>query len=251
MSLTPAWVTEIENRARGLPVLLVEGSDDVTLFGHFLSQHAPGWQQRFYLDATGGKSHVIQGVTVHRPGWVGVIDRDEWSQADVEAASKRSPRLHILPRFCVESYFCDPVELWAALPVPQRQRVEDKLQALAGPILAALPDWIAHGAMWRVLRDLYKAARLPAELEDHPVTDEPSIRRVLTDWHTRLAPDSVLAQYHDELSRAQALAAETQLHQYVHGKKFFNQVVVQVLDGVFAGKGADDWLQKLRDAPIL
>ena len=40
------------------------------------------------------------------------------------------------------------------------------------------------------------------------------------------------------------------MHEYIHGKKFFNQVVVQVLDGLFAGKGADDWLQKLRDALI-
>ncbi|MCX6032517.1 MAG: hypothetical protein NT169_24895 [Chloroflexi bacterium] len=251
MSQTPRWVRDIESLARGLPVLLVEGEDDVTLLGYFLGQHAPGWQQRLYLAAANGKGHVVSGVAVHRPDWIGIVDRDEWSPADVQAAAARSPRLHVLPRFCTESYFCDPAELWAALPAQQQARAGDNLLALAGPIHAKLPDWVAHGAMWRVLRDLYKEARLPAKLEDSPVTDEATIRSILTDWHARLAPDPVLAHYRNELGNAQTLAAAAQLHEYIHGKKFFNQVVVQVLDGLFAGKGADDWLQKLRDAPIL
>jgi hypothetical protein len=242
---------EIESLARGLPVLLVEGEDDVTLLGHFLGQHAADWQQRLYLASAGGKGHVISGVAVHRRDWLGIVDRDEWSTADVAAAAARSPRLHVLRRFCTESYFCDPAELWAALPAQQQARAGDNLLALAGPIHAKLPDWVAHGAMWRVLRDLYKEARLPAKLEDSPVSDEATIRSILTDWHARLAPDPVLAHYRNELGNAQTLAAAAQLHEYIHGKKFFNQVVVQVLDGLFAGKGADDWLQKLRDAPIL
>jgi hypothetical protein len=250
VSQTPRWVDDIESRARGLPVLLVEGEDDVTLLGHFLGQHATDWQQRLYLAAAGGKAHVISGVAVHRSDWLGIVDRDEWSIADVQAVAARSSRLHILPRFCTESYFCDPAELWSALPAQQQARAGDDLPALAGPIHAKLPDWVAHGAMWRVLRDLYKEARLPAKLEDSPVTDEATIRGILTDWHARFAPDPVLAHYHNELGNAQTLAEAAQLHEYIHGKKFFNQVVVQVLDGLFAGKGADDWLQKLRDALI-
>lgn len=250
MSQTPRWVMEIESLARGLPVLLVEGEDDVPLLGHFLGQHVPDWQQRLYLAPAGGKGHVISGVAVHRRDWLGIVDRDEWSTADIAAAAARSPRLHMLPRFCTESYFCDPAELWAALPTQQQARAGDNPLALAGPIHAKLPDWVAHGAMWRVLRDLYKDARLPAKLENSPVTNEMTIRGILKDWHTRLAPDPVLAHYRDALGNAHTLAAETQLQEYIHGKKFFNQVVIQVLDGLFAGKGADDWLQKFRDAPI-
>ena len=44
--------------------------------------------------------------------------------------------------------------------------------------------------------------------------------------------------------------ADEQLTHYVHGKKFYTMVVVQILDHLFSGKGADDWLQKFRDAPI-
>ena len=251
MSQTPRWVMDIESLARGLPVLLVEGNEDVTLLGHFLLQLVPDWQQRLCLTAAGSKDPVVSGVAVHRPAWVGIVDRDEWSEADVDTALRRTPRLHVLPRFCVESYLRDPEELWDALPVIQRARVDNNPQVLTAEIDAHLQDWVAHGAMWRVLRQLYKDTRLPFDLEDHPVTDDETIRRILTVWNSRLAPDTVLAQYHEELARARSMATAQQLRSYIHGKKFYRRVVVQVLDRLFSGKGADDWQQKLRDAPLL
>jgi hypothetical protein len=250
MNGAPLWVTGIESLARGLPVLLVEGNDDATLIGHFLDQHASDWRQRLYLAPANGKDPVIRGVAVHRPAWVGIVDRDEWRQADVDAAAARSPRLFVLPRFCIESYLCDPDELWAALPATARARVSGNPETLTRPIYAALPEWVAHGAMWRVLRELYRTARLPAQLEDHPVSDEAEIRRILSEWHSHLAPDEVLGQYRAALKDALNLSPADQLHQYVHGMKFYNQVVLEILDHVFAGKGADDWLQKFRDSPI-
>ncbi|MEK7325453.1 MAG: hypothetical protein AAB217_09390, partial [Chloroflexota bacterium] len=198
----------------------------------------------------GRKTRVISGVADHRPGWLGIVDGDEWGQNDIEKALARSPHLKSLPRFCIESYFCHPTELWAALPQKQRSLVNDNPQALEAPIFAALPDWVAHGAMWRVLRQLYQAARLPSQLENEPVTDETEIRRILQNWHERLSPDSVIEQYRLELEAAKKLAHDEQLMRYIHGKKFYNQVVVQVLDRLFSGKGADDWLQKFRDAEI-
>lgn len=247
---TPAWIKDIELASRNLPVLLVEGPDDVTLFEHFFSQHAPGWELRLHIAAAGAKRHVIQGITVHRPEWIGIIDWDEWSLTDVQDAVAGSPRLRALPRFCIESYFCRPQELWAALPPGQRARVGNDPQLLAAPILEHLPDWVAHGAMWRVLRQLYHATRLPEALEREPVTDEAEIRRILEEWHANLAPESVLAHYRQELAQARQLSPDEQLTRYVHGKRFYNAVVVQVLDHLFAGKGADDWFQRFRDAPI-
>jgi hypothetical protein len=111
-----------------------------------------------------------------------------------------------------------------------------------------LTDWVAHGAMWRVLRRLYHSARLPAELERAPITDEAEIRRILESWHMRLAPDLVLQQYRQELDAARQLEPDEQIQTYIHGKRFYKQVVVQVLDGLFSGKGADDWLQRFQDA---
>jgi len=100
------------------------------------------------------------------------------------------------------------------------------------------------------LRQLYHDTRLPTALEREPVTDEAKIRRILEEWHARLAPEQVLAQYRQELEVARQLSPDEQLIRYIHGKKFYNMVVVQTLDNLFSGKGADDWLQKFRDAPI-
>ena len=161
----------------------------------------------------------------------------------MQEAVARSPHLRALPRFCIESYFCHPRELWAALPA----RVDDDPQNLAAPLLTALPDWVAHGAMWRVLRQLYRVARLPARLENEPVTDEAEIHQILLAWHDQLAPDRVVEQYRRELHTAKQLSQDEQLTRYVHGKKFYNQVVVQILDRLFSGRGADDWLQRFRD----
>jgi len=247
---TPSWVTDVERLALGKPVLLLEGKDDVELLRHFFSQHTPGWDLRLHLAAAEGKQRVIAGIAVHRPGWIGVVDRDEWSQDDVHQAVARSPRLNVLSRFCIESYFCHPAELWTALPPNQQARVNNDPQPLAAPIWEQLPDWVAHGAMWRVLRKLHPDTRLPAALERAPVTGEDEIRRILETWHARLAPDQVLGQYRQELWAAQQLSRDEQLQCYVHGKKFYNIIVVQTLDHLFSGQGAGDWFQRFRDSLI-
>lgn len=250
MSNIPSWIQDIEKENRGLPVLLVEGEDDVLLFTHFLNEYRTGWDLKLHVAAAGNKQRVITGVTRHHPEWVGIMDRDEWDEVSLQNAISRSPRLNVLPRFCIESYFCHPEELWAVLPPIQRARVSDDMQRLAEPIWKALPDWVAHGAMWRVLHRLHESAHLPTELESKPVTDEVEIRRILQTWHAQLAPDVVIEQYHQALKAARQLSPDDQLKNYVHGKKFYEQVVVQILDPLFAGKGTDDWLQKFRDAHI-
>ena len=254
MSDLPLWVADIEGRANAKPVVLVEGRDDVALLGHSLSQRDSEWGARLYLAAAGNKKKVIQGISIHRPNWIGIIDRDEWSPADIQDALQKSSRLKILPRFCIESYFCVPGELWDALPAVDRQKVGDDIARLNQPILAALPDWVAHGAMWRVLhareRGLLSDLGFPAELENQPVTDLTKIRDILQTWHDCLKPDDILNDYQDELQAAQQLPIEEQLKDCVHGKKFFNRVVVQHLDALFSGQGRDYWLQRFRDTQI-
>jgi hypothetical protein len=252
--MSDLWLERIERERGTRQVVLVEGRDDVVLLGHFLSQHDPAWDARLYLTAAEGKRRVVQGVSVHRPDWIGIIDRDEWSPADIQDALERTERLKILPRFCIESYFCVPGELWTALPAADRQKVDDDFGRLSQPILADLADWMAHGAMWRVLRarrqDLLSGLGFPAELENRPVTDPVKIRAILQTWHDHLKPDDILDAYQAELQEAQKLPEEEQLKDYVHGKRFFNQVVVQCLDALFSGKGRGYWLQRFRDTQI-
>ncbi len=249
MTAKPAWVQEVETRTRGLPVLLVEGPSDVRLFEHFFDRHAPGWRARFVILGAGSKEHVRSGVAVHHPEWRGIIDTDEWSPADVQAAVGDGGRLRALPRFCIESYTCDPDELWPLIPELRREAVAT-VEVLRQPIVDNLPAWVAHGALWRVLRRLYPFRQFPHQLEAQPITNEGEIRRILTDWHNQLAPEAVLAQYHLELEQARTLSPVEQLHCYVHGKMFYHQVVVQVLDHLFAGKGADDWVGRFLNANL-
>jgi predicted ATP-dependent endonuclease of OLD family len=247
MTDAPQWIKDIEFEAGPKLVLLVEGKTDVLLLRHFLAQYSPEWDKRFHVAFAGNKEQVFIGVKSHRPHWLGVVDQDEWNLQDVQERIKSSPHLKILPRFCIESYFCSPIELWAALPQAQRSHVGDDPQKLAASILTALPDWVAHGAMWRVLRRLRSAAHLPTQFDERPITDETEIRQILQTWHDQLAPDKVIEQYHQELNTAKQLSQDEQLTRYVHGKKFYNQVVVKVLNQLFERGEADDWLQRFRD----
>jgi hypothetical protein len=248
MSPMPLWVREIEDESRGLPVLLVEGTDDVDILEHFFNQHSPGWRNQFFVAAAGGKEHVKSGVATHHPDWLGIMDIDERSQVQVQAMANVSEHLIVLPRFCIESFFCYPEEIWPLIPAHQQNRLDNGFADFSQLIGAHLDDWVAHGAMWRVLRELYHQTRLPEELERSPVTDSNHIREILTNWHESLSPDRVIESYESELANAQRLSTEEKLKQYVHGKKFFNQVVVQILDQQFSGEGADDWVEKFRDA---
>ena len=250
MSPLPLWIREIEQQSRGLPVLLVEGLQDVTIFEHFFNQRSPGWDLRLYIAPAGGKRRVRTGVCTHRPDWIGIMDLDEWSDTDLQDAAQGSDRLEALPRLCIESYFCHPDELWPAIPPSQRARLSGDMDELARPIYDALPNWVMHGALWRVLRRLYRDTDFPVELEREPVTNEDEIRRILTDWHRNLAPDRVLEQYREQLNAAQSFSPEQQIKTYVHGKRFYNQVVVPTLNRSFPGGGADDWLDKFRDQNI-
>ena len=250
MNSMPAWVLEIETKSRGFPVLLVEGADDVDIFEHFFDQHSPGWRSQFFIAEAGGKNRVKSGVVTHHQDWAGIVDLDEFSLAQVQDMAAESDQIHVLPRFCIESYFCHPDEIWPLIPTQRQSRLVGGLDEFSQLVEVHVDDWVAHGAMWRVLRELYHQTRLPAELESAPVTSLVRIREILSNWHNNLSPDQVIESYERELEKAQALSIEDKLTQYIHGKKFFNQVVVQILDQSFSGKGADDWVEKFRDAKI-
>jgi len=51
----PIWLQSIEDLRGPLPVLLLEGPDDVDIMRHFLDQQASGWRMHFYLAPANGK----------------------------------------------------------------------------------------------------------------------------------------------------------------------------------------------------
>lgn len=245
------WLTDLETASGGKPVLLVEGNIDTRILADFLTQLSPGWEVQFVMLSAGSKSRVIEGVRDHDPDWAGVVDTDEWSPAEVQLALTSVPRVRALPRFCLENYFCLPQEIWQAIPPAQRNRIDET--QFAQPILAQLPAWVAHGAMWRVIRGrrehLLHRSGFPAELDRAPVTDLSQIRSILTAWYEQLDPDRIISEYQQELTEAEKLASDDQLKTYIHGKKFFRQVVVPTLNQFFDQTRTDIWLQRLTQAP--
>ncbi|HLF90402.1 MAG TPA: hypothetical protein VI451_15750 [Anaerolineales bacterium] len=103
----------------------------------------------------------------------------------------------------------------------------------------------------RVLQRLKKSTGLPEELENRPVTDEIEIRRILETWHDQLAPEAILDQYHLELARANTLTTTEQLIGYIHGKKFFKQVVVITLNNLFAQISSESWIGRFQNSDMM
>jgi len=249
----PRWVQEIEDKSGSKPVLLVEGDVDTRIVAYFLEQVSPGWETGVILLSAGYKSRVIEGVRNYHPEWVGIIDTDEWTLDQVQRELTQLPRVRALPRFCLENYFCVPEELWSALPLIQQEAVGNDPSRLAQPVLTLLPDWVAHGAIWRVIRSrrtgLLNQSGFPAKLDNVPVTDLAEIRRILESWHAQLDPDQIINEYQQALDIAQRLTTDEQLKSYVHGKKFFNQVIVSTLNQLFGQRDAYTWLQTFTQPP--
>lgn len=246
---SPAWLIDIESRRGALPVLLVEGEDDQRWFEHFLDQAHSSWRSKFAIFPAGGKPRVISGIRLYHPtDWVGIVDLDEGFPDYIQNRIADCARIRTLPRFCLESFFIEPIEIWEALPDAQKERVN--LEEWSQSIFDEVPAWVAHGAMWRVLRRVYQNNQLPEGLDSAPVTDRDRIIQILTDWHQSLSPDQVLAEYDHELASSQGLSLDQQIKTYIHGKKFFRQVVVQRLDRFFHGRGLDFWLEGFRKSKI-
>ena len=243
--MTPLWLEEIEQKAGAFQVLLVEGTEDEKIISNFLNRlpSANEWGTRFKIHPAGRKEHVLIGLRSHAD-WIGIVDQDEWGEARVRQEVANLPNLRPLPRFCIESYFCDPSELWQMLPANQKNRINNEFVRLENPILAALPNWIQHGALWRVLHHLYRNTRFPADLEDRPVGDEREIRIRLEQWHQQLSPDVIILSYQQELAASSQLMQSNFLRTYVHGKKFFREVISLQLNRVFGQKSVDTWMDE-------
>lgn len=248
----PRWLKQVEEKAVVKPVLLVEGNTDLRILSYFLEQVSPGWAAQIIMLPAKRKSQVIEGIQTYHPEWVGIVDKDEWPVDRTVEVLQDTPRVKALPRFCLENYFCVPDELWSALPSTSKQRLKNRQNSLKDPILALLPDWVAHGAMWRVIRKrrtvLLQDSGFPAKLDRKPVTDLTQIRQILEAWHNQLDPKQIIADYEEELASAQKLSTDEQLQTYIHGKKFFRQVVVPTLNRLFAQQSPRTWLERFSNS---
>ena len=256
-SKTDEIIRKIEEEKIGTSkkrVLMVEGADDNQAISSFLDKEKPGWENNWIVGDANGKSNVLE-ITTKRSEWLCVVDRDEWS-ADVIAERLRgNQNLWVLPRFCIDNYLIVPSELWAAFPAKQKDKVTGGLTELENLITADLDKWVAHGVLWSVINPLWEGLHnlgFKDDLLDPAIAlDEQKIKETLRRWHNFLEPDQLWEKFQIKLDKVSPLDNEDKLKLWVHGKKFYEQVIDRLLDSLLGQKSAKNRKKSIfRHSPV-
>lgn len=234
----------------GVRVLVVEGKDDAAFFTALLDKRASGiWATQWAIGSAEGKQNVLK-ILDDQPDWIGIVDRDEWSEnAANKAKTDRPGRLHVLPRFCMESYFVQPAELWHALPDPQQSKINGDMSVLETAVFASLDQWVRHGALWHAVNPLWDGLRALGFKEDlldlQNAQNDSVIQAKFQEWHDLLEPNGIMQQFRGNLTTATAASVENRLKHWVHGKKFFAQHVSPELNHLLGQRSSEDWRKEL------
>lgn len=223
----------------GLRVLLVEGPDDVDAYRIFLGRKFPEWEKTWLLFPAGNKADVVKMLKKEN-GWLGLVDRDEWTESEIAEKKTECTNLMVLPRFCLESYLIDPAELWAAFPEKQRAKFAGGEEQFRNSVLADRAEWVRHAALWHGVRPLWRQLRslgFPDSVTGNPpMPDDNALRTKFTEWHVTLDSDAVLASVHALEAQLGAQEVSTLCAQWFHAKSFYPQVVHQTLNRLLGQK---------------
>jgi hypothetical protein len=218
-------LNEVGNRP--LKVLVVEGPDDKSFIESLLTHRKPGqWESSWIVGEAAGKSAVLK-LLKDQPTWFALIDKDEWTDAEVLEQEKVYPgRLFVMPRFCMENYHVNPQELWAQLEPARQAAVTGGFEAFEAALLQPLDQWVHHGALWHAanpLQSSLQALGFKTDLLDFRLANagDAVIEAKLKAWHDHLEPSRVMQLYKSYLATAHAAPIEEQLKVWVHGKHFF------------------------------
>lgn len=224
-------------------VLIVEGVDDEDGFSQFLNKKFTNWESDWVIASAGNKSGVLK-ILENEPTWVGVVDRDEWSEETLTQKQSDLANLLVLPRYCFESYLIMPSELWAAFPQKQKDKIAGGEAELTSELHKDLDRWIAHGALWAVVNPLWDGLRAKGFKEEllSPTIalDDEKIQTTLQTWHDHLKPDDIWTRFQATLTAFQAKPLEDQLSHCIHGKAFFDKVVNPTLNALLGQKSAKE-----------
>jgi hypothetical protein len=239
--------------------LVVEGKEDKEFFELQLDAHiadkrlknpaTPDWRTKWVVGDAGGKPRVLEILDSEKT-WHGIVDADEWDSATLLAhQTKYGNRLHILPRYCMESYFILPHEVWNLLTPARQNQVSGGLTAFDAAIKANLAQWVRHGALWRIVNPLWHGLRAKGFnnilLDLANAQDNTLIQATFTNWHQYMDPNQLFQDFQTQLQAANALSQDDQLKEIVHGKMFFEQQLVPELNRLFGQKPKKDWLSEL------
>lgn len=227
----------------GVRVLLVEGPDDVDAYRIFLDRKFPGWERKWHIEPAGKKASVVK-MAKKEGSWLGLVDRDEWTDAEITKQVGDCPNLLILPRFCLESYLIDPQELWEAFPEKQRAKIPGGEAQFRQELLANLEGWIRHAAFWHGIRPLWQQLRdlrFPDSVfGSPPMLDDESLRAKFKVWHDSLDADVILRRVHDLQAELTSKDQGELCRRWLYAKNFYPQVVHTVLNRLLGLKSPKD-----------
>ena len=252
MSYIKTRIKEIREQKIGSTTkraLIVEGKDDVDAFESFLNKARPDWEKHWVIAEAGKKSNVLD-IIDQASNWIGVVDRDEWSEEKITL--HKHNRIHnnlwVLPRYCIENYLIVPEELWQALSVKQQRKVGE-LADLNQALKMDLIRWRCHGVLWSVINPLWEGLRgigfKEALLNPVIAINEAEIKQKLSEWHDFLEPDQIWQQYQITLRDVEKSTEEQQFKLHFHGKLFYEQVVHPLFNKLLGQKSAKDLQQQI------
>lgn len=227
----------------GRRVLLVEGPDDVNAFRIFLERQFSDWERSWLIKDAGNKMLVLKAVK-QEPTWLGLVDRDEWTDDEIVEYTTVTPNLLILPRCCLESYLADPVELWDAFPPKQKAKIDGGFEQFRDDLTKELNTWLRHAALWHEVRPLWKRLRVlgfPDDVLDlSTVPDDVSLRAYLSNWQAALDVETVLQRVQALETRLSAEDVSVVCQRWIYAKSFYPQVVHQTLNRLLGQKDSKE-----------
>jgi hypothetical protein len=235
-------ILEIIGRT-GKKVLLVEGEDDVSAYEALFNNKDFEWEDKWLITHANGKQKVIDILKAsNEPAWLGLIDRDEWSEERITRETNALSNLLVLPRYCLENYLVCPDELWEALPRNQQATIGE-LSKLQEEILKKKNKWIRHGVLWSIINPLWEGMRelgfKDTLLDLDNAQDNDKIKDTLNNWHDFLEPEDIFNNFEECLRCVMEKDEAEQLKRWVHGKRFYREHVTQVLNQFFEQKDAN------------
>lgn len=230
--------------ATGRRILVVEGSDDKQALEALLDRVNDNWTQSWGVAVAGNKDKAM-AIAGKVPEWLALVDKDEWQAAQIENAE--SSNLHVLPRFCIESYLVDPEELWLALGPLQQNNIPNGLQGLADHLLLDLQHWKRHAARWQVINPLWTKLRALGFKEDILRTknfpDDDEVAATLGKWDCLIDAPVILDAIKAALADVDGQSESDFLRHRLYAKNFFPEVVCPGLNK-FLGQRSQAELRK-------
>lgn len=141
-----------EQKQRGAKktVVLVEGDDDRSVVEALLTRRRATWETRVSVSVAGGRRQVLSRIGDHDrfPNAYGLVDRDTWSDREVDEQRKAAPNLFVTAGWCLENMFLDPGWLKAFDG------------AVAARVAAQREAWVRAGALWWTLQRVREGQQL-------------------------------------------------------------------------------------------